>query len=540
MSSYLYLEFDNRILSVSKTICEQNEYLSSIKDIETSRTKPFFVDRNYDLANEIITAYRYNDLNMLSEEGLYELGIWNTTNIYDESNSQIIELEVGGQIFKTTKGTLMKCTYYYMLFSSNNDYVCEPLDMNPEAFKHILNFARNKKYKLDIGKYHHEIIFLGVNINEVEFTEIKENKVIGKNQEIKNETIVTSNFHNNIQDSYTLEPQIYLTGNPSVTFAKQVYNRHTEFGMVNSCIDKQTINGKYYEKQFTNVNNVMSLFMKINGYESADDVYNLIENVNITISGVEFINLSGEGVKCFYNCLKKNMDKSNGLTILLNYGAPIPVFILDDKSMKIKIKFKENIDSDVSIGIRYMVLKTQYEINKFLKVSHEYLFRNSVEHTMSVTENQKKTFNFSNNMVAEFIYFIMPNQTCDIKGVMTSGNDTYIIDKYHSHDVMNLIYQNNLPNNVYMCTSNIAEGSQQPCGNIVLKKNDKIEIVPNFTGKLVIVISYFNILRVMSGNMYFAYNDAPPVDEIQEQMENINYEISTKMQKITSKSYKFN
>ena len=181
MTSYLYLEFDNKVLSINKTLCEQNEYLNSIKHNETNRNKPFFVDRNYELANEIISAYRYNDLNLLSEEGLYELEIWNDTNVYDESNSQVIELEVGGQMFKTTKGTLSKCSYYYTLFDVLNNVSStdanqlnksdlEPLDMNPEAFKQILNYARNKKYKLDIDKYHREIIYQNVDEKTLYFS----------------------------------------------------------------------------------------------------------------------------------------------------------------------------------------------------------------------------------------------------------------------------------------------------------------------------------------------------------------------------------
>ena len=524
---YLYLELDNKILSVNKLLCEKNEYLNSIKHIQSSRENPFFVDRNYELANEIISAYRYDDLNMLSEIALYELEIWNDTNIYDESNAEVINLEVGGQMFKTTKKTLNKCSYYFNLFNTQN-YKHEPLDMNPEAFKQILNYMRNKKYKLDIGKYQHEIIFLGININDIDINQFKKNEEI-KLQTNKYNTVVNTEFKNNNQDTHNLPQEIYLSGSPQITYAKQIYKRYTDFNMVNNCIDKQMITGNYYEKEFPNVNNIMSLFIGINGYNSSDDVYDLMENVNITISGVEFINLSGEAIKIFYNTLKPKMDKSNGLAILLNYGVPIPVFTLNDKNMKIKIKFREDINSEVTIGIRYMIMKSLDEINKFKSVGHEYLFRQSVEYTLTLTENQKKVFYFPHNYLAEHVYFSMPNQTCDITGKMTSGSDIYTIDKYHSKDCIKLLYEYCLPNNVYMCTSNIGEGATlQPNGQIVLKTSDKIEITPNYTGKLIIVMTYFNVLRLTQGVMLFAYNSTENIQTYN----NLEYDIPIKVQKI--------
>ena len=176
-------------------------------------------------------------------------------------------------------------------------------------------------------------------------------------------------------------------------------------------------------------------------------------------------------------------------------------------------------------------MKSQAEIGKFVQVGHEYLFRNSVEYKIDVTQNQKKVFKFPNDYLAEFVYFIMPNQTCDMKGVMTSGNDTYVIDRYHGKDCVKLLYDFNLSNNVYMCTSNIGSGTNfQPNGNIVLKKTDKIEITANYSGKLIIVICYFNILRIMNGSMGFAYNNDSilSTDEMQETIGNVEHEISIK------------
>ena len=373
---------------------------------------------------------------------------------------------------------------------------------------------------------------LGVNINDIDITQFKNKEIINKVQnKVKYDTIVNSEFKINHENDNHLAQQVYLSGNAQITFAKQIYRRYTDFNMTNSCIDKQNIDGLVYEKEFDNVNNIMALFIKIDGYDSVDDVYDLIENVNINISGVEFLNLSGGGIKAIYNSLKPNMDKSNGLAILLHYSVPIPVFVLFNKNMKIKIKFKKNINSEVSIGIRYMVMKSQAEIGKFVQVGHEYLFRNSVEYKIDVTQNQKKVFKFPNDYLAEFVYFIMPNQTCDMKGVMTSGNDTYVIDRYHGKDCVKLLYDFNLSNNVYMCTSNIGSGTNfQPNGNIVLKKTDKIEITANYSGKLIIVICYFNILRIMNGSMGFAYNNDSilSTDEMQETIGNVEHEISIK------------
>lgn len=101
----------------------------------------------------------------------------------------------------------------------------------------------------------------------------------------------------------------------------------------------------------------------------------------------------------------------------------------------------------------------------------------------------------------------MPNETCHIEGQIMSGKDIYKIDKFHSKDSIKLLYNVDLDDNVYMCTSSVNKNMKvQPTGSIYLDNNDKIEITSDYTGELIILFQYFDVLRVMNGMMGFAYD----------------------------------
>ena len=87
------------------------------------------------------------------------------------TDTNIITLDVGGRIFKTTRNTLIGGSEYFRdLFedSHNNN---EPLfiDRSYDAFEHVLNLLRNPTYKFP-DQYLEELKYFGIKSNKVEST----------------------------------------------------------------------------------------------------------------------------------------------------------------------------------------------------------------------------------------------------------------------------------------------------------------------------------------------------------------------------------
>ena len=61
---------------------------------------------------------------------------------------QIIKLDIGGKIFKTTYNTLIKSEYFKMMFDQFGQNFDEPIfiDRSPELFRHVLDYLRDDNY----------------------------------------------------------------------------------------------------------------------------------------------------------------------------------------------------------------------------------------------------------------------------------------------------------------------------------------------------------------------------------------------------------
>ncbi len=132
--------------------------------------------------------------------------------------SQIVYLNVGGQIFETTEDTLLRSPYFSGIKNVNGSIKTskeEPyfIDRDPKLFRHILNLLRNPKYEYPY-KYYSELKFYSL-IEE----QIKDNQ----------EPICEINFDsfdkNYNRDLSRLYKLIKTT--PDVTFHRTIYRRST-------------------------------------------------------------------------------------------------------------------------------------------------------------------------------------------------------------------------------------------------------------------------------------------------------------------------
>ena len=79
---------------------------------------------------------------------------------------------------------------------------------------------------------------------------------------------------------------IYLTGNPQITFFKVVYRRHTNFAVESI---EQTYNGSLNSKVSVTVSRngdlLSGVWLDLTAADDTSDVYELLDNVEVEIGG---------------------------------------------------------------------------------------------------------------------------------------------------------------------------------------------------------------------------------------------------------------
>jgi hypothetical protein len=227
---------------------------------------------------------------------------------------------------------------------------------------------------------------------------------------------------------------IYLTGNPQITFFKVVYRRHTNFSMETI---QQTINGTPSSggSSTVTVSRNGDLIHKVyvtNNSASVVDGSKIVAQVELEIGGqlidrqtAEWNDIWNEltvpagkrlGFRSMQHCLHTPEDKSVGMTqVPLNFwfcrnpGLSLPLIALQYHEVKIKIKWGNttvgHLDyagevASAKLWVDYIYLDTD-ERRRFAQVSHEYLIEQVQK--QSATANSSNKLNF-NHPVKELIW----------------------------------------------------------------------------------------------------------------------------------------
>ena len=209
---------------------------------------------------------------------------------------------------------------------------------------------------------------------------------------------------------------IYLTGNPQITFFKVVYRRHTNFAVESI---EQTINGSVANSSKVSVTvarngDLLSrMYVEINHDQAtagaAQDGFDLIDYVEVEVGGQIIDKHYGAWMKIWCD-LTHTVDKKTMLSGMLcgasgcgcgvagnrvsvvplqfwfcrNPGLALPLIALQYHEVKLNIKFcggndtKGEINS-AEVWCDYIFLDTD-ERRRFAQVSHEYLIE-QVQHS---------------------------------------------------------------------------------------------------------------------------------------------------------------
>ena len=252
---------------------------------------------------------------------------------------------------------------------------------------------------------------------------------------------------------------IYLTGNPQITFFKVVYRRHTNFAME---AVEQTMNGSQGPSQKSTVtisrngDLVGKVYLQVNntGAPAAaceNQGHTMLDNVVCEIGGQEIdkhyghwmetwaqltepndtgevalvTTIGGEAVTATdtidHNGTKfQRMSGAGGVTVgtlvtgfyyvplqfwfCRNPGLALPLIALQYHEVKLQLTFsaaKHATQQDVSVWADYVYLDTD-ERRRFAQVSHEYLIE-QVQHQSYSDTNTSKDLNF-NHPVKELVW----------------------------------------------------------------------------------------------------------------------------------------
>ena len=338
---------------------------------------------------------------------------------------------------------------------------------------------------------------------------------------------------------------VYLTGNPQITFFKVVYRRHTNFSIesIQQTFNGNASNGKRVTCQISrNGDLVHKLYVVFDSVTGANtDARKCIKKVEVEIGGQLIDRQYGDWM-IIWNELTLPIGKKTGYTYMINgtstgddkayvplefwfcrnIGLALPLIALQYHEVKINIEFDAGIEfGDATLWADYIFLDTD-ERRRFAQLSHEYLIE-QVQFTggesLSATDislNAKLSFN---HPVKELIWQRTDsdgttNKSTGNAKLMLNGNDRFAerSDMYFTH-VQPYQHHTNIPEedsyiNVYSFALKPEE--HQPSGTLNMSRIDTAQLKLSFSasaGEVKIYAHSYNVLRILSGMGGLAYSN---------------------------------
>ena len=358
---------------------------------------------------------------------------------------------------------------------------------------------------------------------------------------------------------------IYLTGNPQITFFKVVYRRHTNFSM--ECI-KQTLSGSLGASQTQtatisrNGDLVGRLICEISDF-TGDDVDNVgavaLKEVEVEIGGQRIDRLYNHWLETWAELTEpnssaavgaintsagtkfQNMSGMGGATagtsslkfvplpfwFCRNPGLALPLIALQYHEVKVKITYSTGnaVPSGLDLWADYIYLDTD-ERRRFAQVSHEYLIE-QVQHQNDNSLNHDLNFN---HPVKEIIWHA---GLAEASGVISgpSAGDYYL--KLNGHDRMaarpreyytrTQVWQHHtgpggldssagaefgrLNDSIAVYSFALKPEEHQPSGTCNFSRIDSAQLIGPTSEALDIYAVNYNVLRIMSGMGGLAYSN---------------------------------
>jgi len=273
---------------------------------------------------------------------------------------------------------------------------------------------------------------------------------------------------------------IYLTGNPQITFFKVVYRRHTNFSMETI---EQTINGGVAINGSSNVtisrngDLVYKVYVTNSGSTATTNGSEIVSEVELEIGGqridrhyAEWNQIWNElstpeskavGLKCMVGDLGTSGTLDGTGVVMTQYplnfwfcrnpGLALPLIALQYHEVKLKFTWGSSAAKGVSSGVKvmceYIYLDTD-ERRRFAQVSHEYLIEQVQKQSLTGASNK---LNF-NHPVKELIWTSQNHTGYETAKLKLNGHDRFssqnaeYFQLRQPYDYHTAIPKQNLPN----------------------------------------------------------------------------------------------
>jgi hypothetical protein len=350
---------------------------------------------------------------------------------------------------------------------------------------------------------------------------------------------------------------IYLTGNPQITFFKVVYRRHTNFSMeaIEQTLQGTTAAGNTQTSTISrNGDLIHRMYLEV---QWSDTMYTvspgafMLDTVDLEIGGQLIDRHTGQWMETWAELTEKTRyDDGAGASVFSgmagmgtgddtvqpetdyfvplqfwfcrNPGLALPLIALQYHEVKLKIKWstKDALDdlSSAKLYVDYIYLDTD-ERRRFAQVSHEYLIEQLQYQELAATKINEINFN---HPVKELIWrhnassvdsSIMNIDTGNKFHIKLNGHDRFSkrSTRYFTHSQVWQYHSGNIcdesPIAVYSFALKPEE--HQPSGTCNFSRIDNAQLVSDkdFDGGGVIYAVNYNVLRIMSGMGGLAYSN---------------------------------
>ena len=344
---------------------------------------------------------------------------------------------------------------------------------------------------------------------------------------------------------------IYLTGNPQITFFKVVYRRHTNFAVESI---EQTHNGsvaagsKISVTVSRNGDLLSSVWLAMDGPADIVEGHAAIDNVEVEVGGQVIDKQYGHWMHVWTD-LTHDKDKAELLAacgkgtdgkcmvplqfwFCRNPGLALPLIALQYHEVKLNVTFSSDNPNSVEVWCDYVFLDTD-ERRRFAQVSHEYLIEqvqfsnrlNAGSASNAAAANTQHELRF-NHPVKELVWTLQEegggDVTVDDALLQLNGHDRFKrregkyftkVQRYQYHT--GSTDRNNSVPHVYSFALKPEE--HQPSGTCNFSRIDNAVLNMNFTGvnadnashphTLRVYAVNYNVLRIMSGMGGLAYSN---------------------------------
>jgi len=350
---------------------------------------------------------------------------------------------------------------------------------------------------------------------------------------------------------------IYLTGNPQITFFKVVYRRHTNFSMEaieqtmlgtvgkgNTQTSTISRNGDLIHRTYLEVewNTLFTVTPQ------SDPGAYMLDTVELEIGGQlidrhtgQWLNtwaqLTERATNSLEDTIFQEMSAMGGTSAANNFkdqkyfvplqfwfcrnpGLALPLIALQYHEVKLKVKWstRDSVPHTCKLYVDYIYLDTD-ERRRFAQVSHEYLIEQIQYQSLAASKINELNFN---HPVKELVWCLKPGDdngvevSLDFKNyhITLNGHDRFSkrdtkyftrAQVWQHHSGFGGIYTNNIA--VYSFALKPEE--HQPSGTCNFSRIDNAQLVcdQDFDGEGVIFAVNYNVLRIMSGMGGLAYSN---------------------------------